>query len=242
VLHCPKCDVCWLWHAVCDHFQGTLSKWLHLFISFSKLLKLAAKIVSANCWNYAQIAETIIKSIKLILLKLILLKLILLKVEKWQKLKISKNCCTSTNFPAKNTCTNVFGSFYCNSLLTGIILYYLPGWNCPNFLTRSTQPHIHLQGRCGSCWVPAPSGQSNWPGSTSTISVNNVKTHGATQRLVFWNFILFNFAGTFLELTENLGISSMELINHDSRSSLPDPTRWPNRIWQTFKTCYKEYR
>jgi hypothetical protein len=46
---------------------------------------------------------------------------------------------------------------------------------------------------------------------------------------VFRNFGLFNFAGTFPELTENLGASSAELTNRDSRSSLPDPTPWPNR-------------
>jgi hypothetical protein len=46
--------------------------------------------------------------------------------------------------------------------------------------------------------------------------------------IVFRNFGLFNFAGTFPELTENLGVSSAELTNRDSRSSLPDPTRWPN--------------
>jgi hypothetical protein len=48
-------------------------------------------------------------------------------------------------------------------------------------------------------------------------------------KLVFQNFGLFNFAGTFPELTENLGVSSAELTNRDSRSSLPDPTPWPNR-------------
>jgi hypothetical protein len=52
---------------------------------------------------------------------------------------------------------------------------------------------------------------------------------GLTTQLVFRNFGLFNFAGTFPELTENLGVSSAELTNRDSRSSLPDPTRWPNR-------------
>jgi hypothetical protein len=46
---------------------------------------------------------------------------------------------------------------------------------------------------------------------------------------VFRNFGLFNFAGTFPELTQNLGVSSAELTNHDSRSSLPDPTHWHNR-------------
>jgi hypothetical protein len=45
--------------------------------------------------------------------------------------------------------------------------------------------------------------------------------------LVFQNFGLFNFAGTFPELTENLGVSSAELTNRDSRSTLPDPTRGP---------------
>jgi hypothetical protein len=46
--------------------------------------------------------------------------------------------------------------------------------------------------------------------------------------VVFRNFGLFNFAGTFPELTEILGVSSAELTNRDSRSSLPDPTPWPN--------------
>jgi hypothetical protein len=48
-------------------------------------------------------------------------------------------------------------------------------------------------------------------------------------RAVFRNFGLFNFAGTFPELTENLVVSSAELTyrtNRDSRSSLPDPTCW----------------
>jgi hypothetical protein len=47
--------------------------------------------------------------------------------------------------------------------------------------------------------------------------------------LEFRNFGLFNFAGTFPELTKNLGVSSAELTKRDSRSSLPDPTPWPNR-------------
>jgi hypothetical protein len=51
--------------------------------------------------------------------------------------------------------------------------------------------------------------------------------------VVFRNFGLFNFAGTFPELTENLRLSSAELTNRDSRSSLPDPTRWPNRAKQS---------
>jgi hypothetical protein len=55
----------------------------------------------------------------------------------------------------------------------------------------------------------------------SHIAGGNTSTYFS---VVFRNFGLCNFAGTFPELT-----------NHDSRSSLPDPTCWPNRIWQT--TC-----
>jgi hypothetical protein len=47
---------------------------------------------------------------------------------------------------------------------------------------------------------------------------------------VFRNFGLFNFAGTFPELKENLGVSSAELTNRDSRSSLPDPTRSVSKL------------
>jgi hypothetical protein len=61
--------VCWLWCAFCDRFQGSLSKWLHLFVSFSQSLNLK-NTVQANRWNYAQIAETMPKSLKLISLKL----------------------------------------------------------------------------------------------------------------------------------------------------------------------------
>jgi hypothetical protein len=70
--------------------------------SFSESLKLCS-----NRWNYSQIAETNFAETNFA------------ESKKWQKLKISKNWRTSTNFPAKNTRTHVFGSFYGNSQVRG---------------------------------------------------------------------------------------------------------------------------
>ena len=69
-------------------------------------------------------------------------------------------------------------------------------------------------------------GQPPW---SAMVLINLFFPQRLVQLLVFRNFGLFNFAGTFPELTENLGVSSAELTNRDSRSSLPDPTRWPDR-------------
>jgi hypothetical protein len=68
--------------------------------SFSESLKLCS-----NRWNYSQIAETNFAETNFA------------ESKKWQKLKISENWRTSTNFSAKNTRTHVFRSFYRNSLL-----------------------------------------------------------------------------------------------------------------------------
>ena len=76
--------------------------------------------------------------------------------------------------------------------------------------------------------VPHGKGSPNH-GGTEEQKTDLNGTPSNVMPLVFRNFGLFNFAGTFPELTENLGVSSAELTNRDSRSSLPDPTRWPNR-------------
>jgi hypothetical protein len=92
---------CLLWPFPRDTVKMTPS--VCLFQWIAETTKIEFK---ANRWNYAQIAETILKS----------LKLILLKVKNDWNWKFPKIDAPQPIFlPKKKTCTHVFWSFYCNS-------------------------------------------------------------------------------------------------------------------------------